>query len=102
MEKQMIQSQKDLVVLQAKYDFLQAQYSSLASLAKNDSDGVISEQMEATQKDQEIMDEESQQLKEEIRQWEADFKEQTGREPTKDDRSDTVRELETQLSEAET
>ncbi|XP_022099013.1 myosin-9-like [Acanthaster planci] len=102
MQKQMIQSQKDLVMLQAKYDFLQAQYATLATLAKNDNDGMISEHMEATQKDKEIMDEESQQLKEEIRQWEVDFKKQTGREPTKDDRSETVQELETQLSEAET
>ncbi|XP_038044756.1 myosin-10-like [Patiria miniata] len=102
MEKQLIQSQKDLLVLQTKYDFIQAQYATLASLAKEDNDGVISGQVEATQKDQEIMDEESQQLKEEIRQWEVDFKEQMGREPTEDDRSETVRELETQLSEAET
>ncbi|XP_071794114.1 uncharacterized protein [Asterias amurensis] len=102
MEEKMIQSQKELVILQGKYDYIQAQYVILASLAQKDNEAIISEQLETTQKDQEIMDEESQQLKEEIKQWEEDFKMQSGREPTEEDRSETVKELDTQLAEAET
>ena len=77
---------QELVILQAKYDYIQAQYAILASLAQKDNEAIISEQLETTQKDQEIMDEESQQLKEEIKQWEEDFKMQSGREPTEEDR----------------
>ena len=63
-----------------------AQYTTLAALAKQDNEGALSGQLDSTQKDLEIMEEESGQLREEIQQWEADFKEQTGREPTAEDR----------------
>ncbi len=47
---------------------------------------LFQEQIVKASNDKEIMDEQRHQLEQEIKQWEQDFKDQNGREPTEGDR----------------
>ncbi|XP_072039085.1 uncharacterized protein [Amphiura filiformis] len=102
MQEEKIQAQKELATMRAKYDALHTQYTMIAAAAvSDDNKDKMQEQIDSVQKDNEIMHEEGDQLKEEIEQWKVDFKERTGKEPTDEDKSESVKELETQLAEVE-
>ena len=73
--------------MRAKYNTLYSQYTMIAATASSEENkNKIQEQIDSTQKDHDIMREESEHLKEEINQWKVNFKEQTGREPTDEDK----------------
>lgn len=76
---------QDLVILQAKYANLENQYRSVAAMAKNDKESITA-QMDDVKKDVNILTEEKDNLTEEIKKWEEDYKERTGEEPTEEDR----------------
>ncbi len=73
--------------MRAKYSALHTQYTLIAATAGSDENkDKIQEQIDSVQKDNDIMREEGDQLKEEIEQWKINFKEQTGKEPTDEDK----------------
>lgn len=54
-------------------------------MAKNDEESITA-QMDDVNKDVNILTEEKDNLTEEIKKWEEDYKERTGEEPTEEDR----------------
>ncbi|KAJ8029772.1 Kinesin-like protein KIN-14I [Holothuria leucospilota] len=100
-QDKMIEAQKELVIMQAKYANLENQYRSVAAMAKNDEESITA-QMDVVKNDVNILTEEKDNLTEEIKKWKEDYKERTGEEPTEEDRPESIKELYTQLDEVET
>lgn len=74
--------------MRAKYDALHTQYTLIASAASasDESKEKMQEKIDSVQKDQGLMKEEGDQLKDEIQQWKVEFEQRTGKEPTDDDK----------------
>ncbi|XP_005111503.1 myosin-2 heavy chain [Aplysia californica] len=88
--------------LTERYAALENQYKALALVALEAPDSKMKEQLSKTSEDENMMKEEQQRLQSEISAWEAKFEKKNGREPTEDDKPDSVKELYIQHQEAST
>ncbi|KAK3759215.1 hypothetical protein RRG08_054936 [Elysia crispata] len=89
--------------LAERFAALENQYKamSLVVLATPGNKDVTQEKLEKTNEDEAMMQEEQKRLSKEIEAWENKFVKQNGREPTEDEKSDSVKELHVQKEEAE-
>ncbi|GFN80567.1 kinesin-like protein [Plakobranchus ocellatus] len=89
--------------LAEKFSALENQYKalSLVVLASPENKDVAQEKLEKTKEDEAMMQEEQKRLSKEISAWEKKFIEENKREPTEEEKPDSVKELYVQREEAE-
>ncbi|XP_013381307.1 nuclear mitotic apparatus protein 1 [Lingula anatina] len=105
--------QRELLEVQAKYDSLKAQLGDVAELRANyealqtqftvvaaavtvsseEDKKKAEENIKKVESERIIMMEESKNLENDIKKWEEDFKQQNGREPKEEDRTDSIKEF---------
>nr|XP_034326344.1 myosin-11 isoform X3 [Crassostrea gigas] len=90
--------------VQEKYAALEAQYQALAAIvsASEGTEAIAKENKKKTEDDRNMMNQEKTGLEKEIKQWEAQFKKKNGREPTEEDKTDSVKEMYVQQEELNT
>ncbi|XP_062575778.1 myosin-11-like isoform X1 [Saccostrea cucullata] len=97
------QAEKSAAV-QEKYAALEAQYQALAAIvtASEGTEAIAKENKKKVEDDRAMMTEEKAGLDKEIKQWEAQFKKKNGRQPTEEDKTDSVKEMYVQQEELDT
>ncbi|KAK3096468.1 hypothetical protein FSP39_000498 [Pinctada imbricata] len=90
--------------IMAKYKTLEAQYNALSVVvaASEGSQVIAEENKKKTEEDKDMMSKEKNDIDNQIQKWESQFKKKNGREPSDDDKSDSVKELYVQQDELNT
>ncbi|XP_053405776.1 uncharacterized protein LOC123566477 isoform X3 [Mercenaria mercenaria] len=91
---------EEVAGVQAKYQTLENQYAALALLVKGtDTSAALKENIEKTQDEKKMMNEEKSRLDADINKWEREFEKQNGRKPAEEDKTDMVKEMYTTREE---
>ncbi|XP_071166574.1 uncharacterized protein [Mytilus edulis] len=95
---------QDMATLQAKYHALESQYEALSVIVKGSDSAkeAAEENISKTKSDKDMIEQEQKNKEEEIKKWEEKFKKKHKREPTDEDKSDSVKEMYVQKEELET
>ncbi|XP_052100281.1 putative protein tag-278 isoform X1 [Mytilus californianus] len=92
---------QDMATLQAKYHALESQYEALSVIVKGSDSAkeAAEENISKTKSDKDMMEQEQKNKEEEIKKWEEKFKKKHKRDPTDEDKSDSVKEMYIQKEE---
>ena len=95
---------QDMSSLQAKYLALENQYQALSIIVQSSDSAkeTAGENISKTKCDKDMMEQEQKNKEDEIKKWEEKFKKKHKRDPTEDDKSDSVKEMYVQKEELET
>ncbi|XP_056022835.1 uncharacterized protein LOC125649969 isoform X2 [Ostrea edulis] len=97
----MMQQAEKLATVQEKYAALEAQYQALAAVvtASEGTEAIAKENKKKVEEDRVMMTQEKAGLDKDVKQWETQFKKKNGREPTAEDKTDSVKEMYVQQEE---